>query len=280
LLDAVKAARTIANRSILNLSPLDHRLNDEITALLWGMSLSVAKLSDERELECFVLSSAELGLQSVCYGAASISKAEAVVKAGFDYVGGPAVHGTVSIPRPQSRLIPLFGDPVRRRMGASRHRAGSRSHSRFSPTDPSSTATLSDGQKHICRILNVSISGALVLCHADVELGEYIAIGSISAQVVRCFAGGFAVQFLELQHLSDLEKALGETVFDLKILQTLHAQAVSASFACESDQNDRIASVGSSICKSPRPLIEASIRGAAVSPKGNVPLLNISRSEF
>jgi hypothetical protein len=230
MLRAAQTGRTITDRIVLQLSPSDHRLNDKIKTLLWGVSISLNELDIEdsqiaRDLARFALLASEDGLYSFSYGANTIAKAASVVEAGFDYVGGSAVHNTVPVPRPHTRFTAYFGDPISRSNGLDR-KGGVRAHPRFAPLDPNSTITLLDGEQHSCRISNVSASGAVILSSINFDVGAYLAVGSLPAQVVRISKGGFAVRFLEVQRPSVVEIALQTPLEDEQLLTNLRALSV------------------------------------------------------
>jgi hypothetical protein len=216
VLQAVSACRQITERVVLQLSPVDYRLNDGIRAAIWGLSVSVSEVDSESpqvtvELGTFGRLVRGAGLFSFVYGVNTIGKAEAAFDAGFDYIGGSAVHSTVPAPRSHARFAPLFGDR-RPKAAIGSDRPELRAHPRFVPLEPQSVITLPEGQQHRCRVLNVSASGAVVLSDVVVAVGDYLALGAMGAQVVRLSSGGFAAQFLEIQPTSALETALQMSV--------------------------------------------------------------------
>jgi hypothetical protein len=232
LLRAAQTGRTITDRIVLQLSPSDHRLNENIKPMLWGVSISLGELDCEdsqiaRELARFALLASEVGLYSFSYGANTIAKAAAAVEAGFDYVGGSAVHNTVPVPRPHTRFTAYFGDPISKSSGSDR-KAGIREHPRFAPLDPNSTITMLDGDQHICRIANVSASGAVILSSLPLQVGAYLAVGSLPAQVVRLSRRGFAVRFLEVQRPSVVEIALQTPLEGEQLLTNLRALSLNS----------------------------------------------------
>ncbi|MDB5505874.1 MAG: uncharacterized protein JWR75_512 [Devosia sp.] len=223
--DVVQTARGITDCIVLQLPPSDNRFNDRIRSQVWGVSISLNEMESDstgvaHELTRFAASASEVGLFSLVYGVNTIGKAAMVVGAGFDCVGGSAVHSTVPMPRPPSRFAPLFGDPAARVDGLE-SKAGLRAHPRFAPLNPNAILTRPDGQKYACRLPNVSVSGAVVLCTADVAVGDYLALGSIAAQVVRMAERGFAVRFLEVQRASVLEMALQSRKVEVQLLNNL-----------------------------------------------------------
>jgi hypothetical protein len=225
LLRAVHTGRSIADRVVLQLSPSDHRMDQRMQTMIWGASISLTELDSDdhgiaQDLSRFALSAAEIGLYSFAYGANTMGKAAVTVKAGFDYICGTAVHSTVPAPRPHARFTPLFGDAAAHAGDANRQPSGRR-HARFAPLNPNSTITLPDGMQTPCRISNVSASGAAVLSSAALQAGDYLALGSIGAQVVRAIKGGFAVRFLEVQQPSVVEIALQTPVAGDHLLANL-----------------------------------------------------------
>ena len=225
LLKALKMGRTVTDRIVLQMSPDDHRMDQNVRGLIWGASINMGELDSDdpravQELARFALTAAEHGLHSFAFGANTLGKATIVVEAGFDYVGGAAVANTVPIPRPHANFKPLFGD-VSAKPNPLEGKAGLRSHPRFAPLDPNSTVTLPSGEQSECRVPNVSASGGVVLCALDVAVGDYLVLGSIPAQVVRPVKHGFAVRFLEVQEQSAIEIALHTPLAGDKLLESL-----------------------------------------------------------
>lgn len=229
LLKALKMARTITDRVILQMSPDDHRMDQNVRALIWGASMNMAEYYSEdtrgvQEITRFAFKAAEHGLHSFAFGANTLGKATIVVEAGFDYVGGAAVASTVPLPRPHANFKPLFGD-VSAKPSALQEGGGLRAHPRFAPLDPNSTVTLPSGAHYECRVPNVSASGAVILCALGVAVGDYLVLGSIPAQVVRFVNRGFAVRFLEVQEQSAIEIALHTPIAGDKLLQSLRQRS-------------------------------------------------------
>lgn len=76
-----------------------------------------------------------------------------------------------------------------------------------------------------CQIKDMSQSGAAVLASAQPPIGQLVAIGAVPGHVVRHFPGGFAIRFVEVQVLAQLEG-----------LMTLRSQAERAMAAKRIDQ--------------------------------------------
>ncbi len=81
-----------------------------------------------------------------------------------------------------------------------------RRHDRFVPKNPMTRVILPDETEHICRIIDVSESGAAIATDMIPEMGERITIGQMRARVVRRIEGGFAVEFAAVQNRELLEK--------------------------------------------------------------------------
>jgi hypothetical protein len=80
-----------------------------------------------------------------------------------------------------------------------------RSDYRFIPTNTRSKLILADGRVEDCFILDLSVTGASVSAHTIPIVGTSVAVGNVVGRVVRLFAGGFSVQFLEHQSRNSVE---------------------------------------------------------------------------
>jgi hypothetical protein len=83
-----------------------------------------------------------------------------------------------------------------------------REHKRFQPRDPRSVMVLCDGTRMPCFIIDVSQSGVAVSAHIWPEIGTPMAVGRLVGRVVRHLDVGFALQFMQVQDLDDLEALL------------------------------------------------------------------------
>jgi hypothetical protein len=84
----------------------------------------------------------------------------------------------------------------------------SRKHGRIVPRDPLSRIVLADGSRLSCLVMDMSISGAAVSADLTPPMGMPLAVGSVPGVVVRRFAEGFAVRFIETQDPKQLETLL------------------------------------------------------------------------
>jgi len=83
-----------------------------------------------------------------------------------------------------------------------------RMHKRVIPRETNAVLILGADSHLDCKILDMSRSGAAIAAAVQPPVGNLLAIGSVPARVVRHFEGGFAVRFLEIQALAELEGLL------------------------------------------------------------------------
>ena len=88
--------------------------------------------------------------------------------------------------------------------------ADARRHERLVPADPNSSVMLSDGSVLPCEIIDYSVSGAAVNAEHDPNVGAVVKVGNIVGNVVRRFAGGFAVEFTVIHHDQVVEDLVTE----------------------------------------------------------------------
>jgi hypothetical protein len=65
---------------------------------------------------------------------------------------------------------------------------------------------LPDGTAVICRLIDMSLSGAAISAEKPPEVGSLITLGKTPSRVVRHIEGGFAVEFTRMQHPDFLEE--------------------------------------------------------------------------
>jgi len=80
-----------------------------------------------------------------------------------------------------------------------------RRHDRFVPKNPMTKIVLPDGTEHVCRIIDVSLSGAALATDINPEIGASISLGKMRARIVRKIEGGIAVEFAAIQNRELLE---------------------------------------------------------------------------
>ena len=80
-----------------------------------------------------------------------------------------------------------------------------RRHERITPRNPHSALALASGREILCKIIDISRSGAGVAVSPAPEVGASVTLGKTRGQVVREFKGGVAIEF---------QRIVGEDVFD------------------------------------------------------------------
>ncbi|HXW24554.1 MAG TPA: PilZ domain-containing protein [Xanthobacteraceae bacterium] len=83
-----------------------------------------------------------------------------------------------------------------------------RRHARVVPRNPMAQILLADGSTRSCLVIDFSDSGAAVSADLDAEIGTPLAVGKMIGRVVRRFAEGFAIEFLNEETLADVERKL------------------------------------------------------------------------
>jgi len=79
---------------------------------------------------------------------------------------------------------------------------------RVMPGNPNSKLILPDGRVENCLVLDISVSGVAVSADTIPAVGSILAVGSVVGRVVRHFADGFAIQFIQRQHQANVESAV------------------------------------------------------------------------
>jgi PilZ domain-containing protein len=77
---------------------------------------------------------------------------------------------------------------------------------RVIPAKSHTTMTLADGGVHECFVIDMSVTGAAVSAQVELEVGTPLAVGACVGRVVRAFASGVAVKFVEKQNQHELDR--------------------------------------------------------------------------
>jgi hypothetical protein len=94
---------------------------------------------------------------------------------------------------------------------ATRHVLGmpeDRRHDRLEPRNATTVLVIED-QEVMCRVLDVSLSGAAVAVEARPPIGSMVTVGRTAARVVRHIENGLAVEFTRQQNREELEEQFG-----------------------------------------------------------------------
>lgn len=83
-----------------------------------------------------------------------------------------------------------------------------RRHGRFTPKNPMARLIMPNGLNLSCMIIDMSESGAGIATDQRPPIGAMVTVGKVQGRVVRYLDGGFAVEFIRLQHPDFLEDNL------------------------------------------------------------------------
>src|ERR1700752_3496670 len=196
-------------QKILNVLPLneEQRRFQGVRVNLLGRYM----LADRREFPCQVLDMSPGGMAVI--GPGSGVAGERVV-AYIDHVG--RLEGTIVRVLPNGFAMSIAAPPRKRdklaaqlTWLANRQILGlpeDRRLDRIVPRNPRSTMVLSDGTAVLCRIIDMSLSGAAVASDQLPDVGTLITLGKTPSRVVRHIENGFAVEFTRMQHPAFLEE--------------------------------------------------------------------------
>lgn len=84
-----------------------------------------------------------------------------------------------------------------------------RRHERVAPRNPSVEMTLPDGRQYKARILDLSLSGAALICDIRPAIGTRIVLGTTVGRVVRLIEDGIAIEFSRALDEDSLKQRLG-----------------------------------------------------------------------
>ena len=139
-----------------------------------------------------------------------------VVMAHFDEFG--ILRGTINRKLPSGFVLDLsLKDADRNKLGGKiiwqKKRVhdqvpDKREHKRILPRDPRTLLTLADGTQMPCFVIDISQSGMAVSADTWPSVGTPMAIGKLVGRVVRHLDVGFALQFIQLQELNQLESLM------------------------------------------------------------------------
>src|SRR5882724_8769483 len=196
-------------QKILDVAPLndERRRFQRVSVNLLGRYM----LADRREFPCQVIDMSPGGMSIV--GPVSGSEGGRVV-AYIDHVG--RLEGSITRVLPTGFAMTIAATPRKRdklaaqlTWLANRHILGlpeDRRHDRIVPRNPRSTMILPDGSAIVCRIIDMSLSGAAISSEQRPEVGLLVTLGKTPCRIVRHIENGFAVEFTRMQHPDFLEE--------------------------------------------------------------------------
>jgi hypothetical protein len=84
-----------------------------------------------------------------------------------------------------------------------------RRHERVVPRKTQQNITFADGAQRLCRIADLSLSGAAIESEFKPAIKSGVMLGPIRGTVVRHFQGGFAIEFATIQTSTTLDNLFG-----------------------------------------------------------------------
>ncbi|MFN4011902.1 MAG: PilZ domain-containing protein [Pannonibacter sp.] len=168
-------------------------------------------LENRQEYPCQVVNMSPGGLAMITPVAGRVGEK---VVAYLDHIG--RVEGVIARDIEGGFAVSLNTTPRRRDKLASvltwlanRHELNlpeDRRHDRFIPKNPVTRIVLPDGTAYMCRILDISLSGAALSCPARPPIGTELGLGKMRGRVVRHLEDGLAVEFAVIQNQALLEQ--------------------------------------------------------------------------
>lgn len=170
-------------------------------------------LASYEEFECMVTDMSPGDMYVTCLGR---PRADERVVAYIDHLG--RVEGNVVAVDGRGFTMSINAtDRKREKLAAqltwlaNKHELGlpeDRRHDRLTPRTTQSELTLEDGTRYVCRIMDLSLSGAAVDVEMRPPIGTPVRLGNMRGRVVRHFIEGVAVEFLSIQSRETLREFL------------------------------------------------------------------------
>lgn len=167
-------------------------------------------LPDRREFPCQVINMSPGGLAMLAPGIGNVGDR---VIAYLDHIG--RVEGKITRIIDNGFAMTVNATPRKRDKMAAQltwlanrdilNLPEDRRHDRIVPRNPTAHVVLADGTDMLCRIIDMSLSGAAVSSTVRPAIGSKITIGRVQAQVVRHLEEGFALEFAFPQTPDTLE---------------------------------------------------------------------------
>jgi len=167
-------------------------------------------LPDRREFPCQVINMSPGGIAMLAPGIGNVGDR---VVAYLDHIG--RVEGKIARIIDNGFAMTVNATPRKRDKMASQltwlanrnilNLPEDRRHDRIVPRNPSARIVLPDGTALLCRIIDMSLSGAAISSSTRPEIGAKVMIGRVQAQVVRHLEEGFALEFAFPQLPDSLE---------------------------------------------------------------------------
>ena len=196
----------LAQRKIIYPAAEERRRFQRVKVHLLGRYM----LPDRREFPCQVINMSPGGLAMLAPGIGNVGDR---VIAYLDHIG--RVEGKITRIIDNGFAMTVNATPRKRDKMAAQltwlanrqilNLPEDRRHDRIVPRNPSARILLPDGKEMLCRVIDMSLSGAAISSETRPEIGTKVTIGRVQAQVVRHLEEGFALEFAFPQSPDTLE---------------------------------------------------------------------------
>ncbi|MFS8051295.1 MULTISPECIES: PilZ domain-containing protein [Rhizobium] len=203
------AQTTRPNQLAGNSSRMDQRTFQRVPINMQGRLM----LANYEEFECLVTDMSPGDMYVTCLGRPRTNER---VVAYIDHLG--RVEGNVVAVDARGFSMSINAtDRKREKLAAqltwlaNKHELGlpeDRRHDRLTPRNTLSELTLEDDTRYVCRIMDLSLSGAAVDIEARPPIGTPVRLGNMRGRIVRHFMEGVAIEFLSLQSRETLREFL------------------------------------------------------------------------
>jgi len=170
-------------------------------------------LPDRREFPCQIINMSPGGLAMLAPGIGNVGDR---VVAYLDHIG--RVEGRITRIIDNGFAMTVNATPRKRDKMAAQltwlanrqilNLPEDRRHDRIAPRNPTARVTLADGTEQLCRIIDLSLSGAALSSTTRPEIGSKVTVGRVQAQVRRHLEDGYAVEFAFPQSPDTLEDSV------------------------------------------------------------------------
>jgi hypothetical protein len=168
-------------------------------------------LPDRREFPCQVINMSPGGLAMLAPGIGNVGDR---VVAYLDHIG--RVEGKITRIIDNGFAMTVNATPRKRDKMAAQltwlanrqilNLPEDRRHDRVAPRNPTARILFADGSEQLCRIIDLSLSGAAVASPLRPAIGSKLTMGRVQGQVVRHLEEGFALEFAFPQAADTLEE--------------------------------------------------------------------------
>jgi len=191
-----------------------------IGAVAGRYALSERRVGDDGKVSVYACRLCSISTRLAVVVGPVVGREGEAVTAHFDEFG--ILRGKISRKLPSGFVMDLLlNDADRNKLGGKiiwqkkrvhEQVADKREHKRILPRDPRTMLTLGDGSQVPCFVIDISQSGVAVSADIWPDLGTPMAVGKLVGRVVRYLDVGFALQFIQLHELDQLETLMAPPV--------------------------------------------------------------------